>query len=240
MNSEAVVANFLLQSKFKKGQQDFDHPKPPRDKNFHKTHEGFYPNKRHQQKDRNYEYENRKERGYDEKKPHYKQYDKGYNKNWKKENENKDHERGEENKKPTFNPQRKMENKAIFSHQLKNIQKTIAPSDFKPKACPNPYSNSEVKVPKTEKIESKVTAFAGSGIVNDLMKTNDEFMIAPLGKEESKYMDSTKPQIGSTKDSLSKPSTGSQNKRSSLRFGTSAATMFTNQTGGKCTFTDYN
>lgn len=228
----------------KKQYQDFDQgARPPKDQKFFKTHQGFHPKQNQFKKDRNYEYENRKERGHNEghfmHKPPYKPYNnhKNYNKNnWKKENQKQDPERGEEYKKPTA--QRKEENKAIFAHQLKNIQKTLSAK----KPSPNPYiapdQNTE---PKTD---SKVTAFAGNGIVNDIMKNNDDFIISTLNKEESKYsnaVDTTKTTFGTSKDGSSKPSTNfNRDKRSNLGLRAGAAAMFSNQTGGKCSYPDYN
>lgn len=224
-----------------------------KDDNFHKTHEGFHSKNHHYKKDRNYEYENRKERMYEEKqtpnKTYHKNFDHGKNyqkNNWKKENEKQDNERGEENKKPVFNSQRKQENKAIFAHQLKSIQKTLIPTDGKPKACPNTLT--EVGPGQPGKSESKpppkVTTLVGSGIVNDLMKNTDDFIITSMDKEESKQVsavDTTKTNFGSSKETASKSnSTLNRDKRTNTGFRTSAAAMFSNQTGGKCTYADYN
>lgn len=217
---------------------------------FHKTYqEGFNPKANNLTKDRNYEYENHKERGHDAMKPpiqktfHKHDGKKDFSKqNWNKEVEKRqDLERGEEYKKPAFNSQRKLENKNIFAHQLKSIQKTIAQEPVKNKAFAAPYSNTDYK--KGTKHESKATAIAGSGIINDLMKTNDDFIITPIG-EESKYLatkDSTKANFGSFKDSNSKGSInkGSRDTKFNTGFRTSAASMFVNQTGGSGNFTDY-
>lgn len=235
-------------SHFNKKRQyhDYDQaPRPPKDQKFYKTHQGFHPKQNHFKKERNYEYENRKERGHNEE-PHmhkqpYKPYNnhKNYNKNnWKKDNQKQDPERGEEYKKPTA--QRKEENKAIFAHQLKNIQKTLISDEAVKK--PSPYTAPEQKT--APKVDSKVTAFAGNGIVNDIMKNNDDFIISTLNKEESKYssaIDTAKTTFGTSKDGSSKPSTNfSRDKRSNLGFRASAAAMFSNQTGGKCSHPDYN
>lgn len=77
---------------------------------------------------------------------------------------------------------------------------------------------------QSDKHESKVTAFAGSGIINDLMKTNDEFMISTFDKEEKKMP-------GRTNSSAL-----GDGKRSNTGFKTSAASMFTNKTGSKPTY----
>jgi len=72
---------------------------------------------------------------------------------------------------------------------------------------------------------------------------NDDFIISTLdGKEESKNSfakESMKPHIPSSMEASSKlSSTFNRDKRSGLRAA--AGSMFSNQTGGKCTFTDYN
>ena len=155
-----------------------------------------------------------------------------------------DNERGQqETKNLIVSDQRKLENKALFARQLQSIQKTIATQDTKEKNIIG-YGLTEPKYPiKHElKADSKATAFAGSGIMSDMMKTNDEFMITSMDKEESKHasnIDSMKNNIGSSKDSSSMNHFG-KSKRTNSGFRTSAAAMFSNQTGGKWAFTDFN
>lgn len=167
--------------------------KPGKERIFYKTHEGFYPKNNYYKKDRNYEYENRKDREIDDKFDHNQ-----YNKQNKQSRGNKyidavkesikeDPERGEECKK--VNNIRKEENKAIFAHQLKNIQKTIKIDDAGIKRLP-PYGGVDRHIHK----ESKITALAGSGIINDKHKNTDDFIISGLNNdEEKKYPSATEP-----------------------------------------------
>jgi hypothetical protein len=240
---------------FKELDQDV---KPFNDKSkFQKTYQNqFFPKSNNLVKGRDYEneyeneYQNFKEIRHDGAlpppmhKPFYKQEAKKDlpKQSWDKEVERKpDLERGEEYKKPAFNAQRKNENKAIFAHQLKSIHKTIAQETIKSKPYIHPYSNTDYK--KGIKHEPKATAIAGSGIINDLMKPNDDFIITPMG-EESKYIapkDSTKAIFGSSKEGT--PQTNikkvTRDTKFNTGFRTSAASMFVNQTGGSENFTDY-
>ena len=81
-------------------------------------------------------------------------------------------------------------------------------------------------VNKSDKHESKVTAIAGSGIMSDMMKTTDEFMISNKEKEEKKVAPT---RMGSNLN---------EGKRTNSGFKTSAASMFTSQTGGKNSYQD--
>ena len=123
----------------------------------------------------------------------------------------------------------------MFARQLQSIQKTIAGQDSKEKNMIGIVGTEPIKQPtKLDlKQDAKVTAFAGSGIINDLVKSTDDYIIS-FDKEESKHatnnIDSMKNNMGSSKDSSS---INHFSKRTTSGFRASAAAMFSNQTGGK-------
>mmetsp|Transcript_10494 Transcript_10494/g.11774 ORF Transcript_10494/g.11774 Transcript_10494/m.11774 type:complete len:162 (+) Transcript_10494:1172-1657(+) len=151
-------------------------------------------------------------------------------------------ERGqEEEKKLNLKDNRRLESKALFERQLQSIQKTIIHSEFKDKTEPSFPRPDPVKYAKAEKHE-KVTALAGSGIVNHLSKHNDDFIITTTDREETKHtnrFENTKRNYGDHKPHSSTMNLD-KGKRLHTGFKTSAAAMFHNQTGEKCVFTDYS
>jgi len=76
---------------------------------------------------------------------------------------------------------------------------------------------------KIEKHESKITALVGSGIINDLTTTHDDFIITSIDKEEKKMQSRIHSALA-------------EGKRTNSGFKTSAASMFTSQTGGKTNY----
>lgn len=221
------------------------------DPKFHKTGEGFYKGYR---KENLYEHKNNKnfeEKPYKQK--HYEQKNLKYT-NWKREDK-QENERGEEVKKPCL--PRNHETKALFAQQLRSIQKIVSPDSQPTK---QPLINSS-----KQKHEPKVTALVGSGIIgevkNDIITEgiySNDFMISTLKNNDifnneeikgesakeslkmnypsSKNNSERVVQPGDQKASL-KPS-GSYQRDKRTNFRTSAAAMFSNQTGGGCSYTD--
>ena len=105
-----------------------------------------------------------------------------------------------------------------------------------------PFAGAESKYPpaKTHKYETKATANAGSEIIGDFAKHNEDFIITWFEKEDPKYshrLDHTKNNLYTSRDEII--FNQNKTKRTNSGFRASAAAMFTNQTGGKWIFTDY-